>query len=69
VSLVLRDGTRERIATDGSVPDVRRILADIERRGVAVDTWEVSSPTLDDVFLTLTGRPAETTADLVLQES
>ena len=24
--------------TDGSVPDVRRILADIERRGVAVDT-------------------------------
>ena len=49
----------ERIATDGSVPDVRRILADIERRGVAVDTWEVRSPTLDDVFLTLTGRPTE----------
>ena len=59
VSLALRDGTRERIATDGSVPDVRRILSDVERRGVAVDTWEVRSPTLDDVFLTLTGRAAE----------
>ena len=58
-SCALRDGAEERIATDGSVPDVRRILADIERRGVAVDTWEVRSPTLDDVFLTLTGRRAE----------
>ena len=44
------------------MPDVRRILADIERRGVAVDTWEVRSPTLDDVFLTLTGRPTEPAA-------
>ena len=68
VSLALRDGTRERIATDGSEPDVRRILSDVERRGVAVYTWEVRSPTLDDVFLTLTGRPTE---ELVLatQES
>ncbi|WP_034620790.1 daunorubicin resistance protein DrrA family ABC transporter ATP-binding protein [Cellulomonas sp. URHE0023] len=71
VQLVLRDGETERIATDGTVPDVRRILADVERRGVAVDTWEVRSPTLDDVFLTLTGRPAEPTEELVLatQES
>ena len=38
-------------------PDVRRILADVERRGVDVEHWEVRSPTLDDVFLTLTGRP------------
>ena len=59
VELRLKDGTEERITTDGSVPDVRRILADIERRGVDVDTWEVRSPTLDDVFLTLTGRPTE----------
>ena len=73
VSLALRDGTRERIATDGSVPDVRRILSDVELRGVAVDTWEVRSPTLDDVFLTLTGRPAEPAAEhelgLATQES
>ena len=37
--------------------DVRRILADVERRGIDVEHWEVRSPTLDDVFLTLTGRP------------
>ena len=67
VELRLKDGAEERILTDGSVPDVRRILADIEDRGVAVDTWEVRSPTLDDVFLTLTGRPTEpeTTAHAV----
>jgi ABC-2 type transport system ATP-binding protein len=59
VELRLTDGAEECIATDGSVPDVRRILADVELRGVAVDSWEVRSPTLDDVFLTLTGRPTE----------
>jgi ABC-2 type transport system ATP-binding protein len=65
VELRLKDGAEERITTDGSVPDVRRILADIERRGVDVDTWEVRSPTLDDVFLTLTGRPTEPAPELV----
>ncbi|MBO3085302.1 ATP-binding cassette domain-containing protein [Cellulomonas fengjieae] len=63
VELRLRDGREERVVTDGSVADVRRILGDIERRGVDVEHWEVRSPTLDDVFLTLTGRPTE--ADLV----
>jgi hypothetical protein len=24
-----------------------------------VESWRVATPTLDDVFLTLTGRPAE----------
>jgi ABC-2 type transport system ATP-binding protein len=67
VELRLRDGAHERIQTDGSLPDVRRILADVERRGVDVDTWDVRSPTLDDVFLTLTGRPAAPA--LALQES
>ncbi len=65
VELRLKDGAEQRITTDGSVPDVRRILADIERRGVDVDTWEVRSPTLDDVFLTLTGRPTEPAPELV----
>ncbi|KRD43444.1 ABC transporter [Cellulomonas sp. Root930] len=59
VELRLKDGTEERIVTDGSVPDVRRILADVERRGIDVEHWEVRSPTLDDVFLTLTGRSTE----------
>ena len=59
VELRRTDGTEERVVTDGSVPDVRRILADVERRGVDVDHWEVRSPTLDDVFLTLTGRATQ----------
>ncbi|MGY4644555.1 ATP-binding cassette domain-containing protein [Cellulomonas sp. URHB0016] len=59
VEVVLRSGAAELLPTDGSVPDVRRILADIERRGVDVESWQVRSPTLDDVFLHLTGRPVE----------
>ncbi|GIG20834.1 daunorubicin resistance protein DrrA family ABC transporter ATP-binding protein [Cellulomonas chitinilytica] len=65
VEVVLRSGAAEQLPTDGSVPDVRRILADIERRGVDVESWQVRSPTLDDVFLTLTGRPADASDALV----
>ncbi|NKY08233.1 ATP-binding cassette domain-containing protein [Cellulomonas hominis] len=56
VELELAGGRTERIPTDASVPDVRRILADVERRGLPVEGWRVAVPTLDDVFLTLTGR-------------
>ncbi|WP_454049580.1 ATP-binding cassette domain-containing protein [Cellulomonas sp. Marseille-Q8402] len=59
VELQLADGGTERIATDASVPDVRRILADVELRRVPVASWRVAVPTLDDVFLTLTGRPTD----------
>jgi len=59
VELVLRDGTVERLATDGSVADVRRLLGDVEQRRLDVAGWQVCTPTLDDVFLTLTtSRPA-----------
>jgi ABC-2 type transport system ATP-binding protein len=43
---------------------VRRILADVELRGLEVDAWEVRRPTLDDVFLTLTGRPQAAAPEL-----
>lgn len=63
VELVLADGTRERVETDGSVGDVRRVLQDVERRlergGAAVESWQVRTPTLDDAFLALTGAPAQ----------
>ena len=59
VELQLADGRAERVATDASVADVRRILADVEARRLPVESWRVATPTLDDVFLTLTGRPAE----------
>jgi ABC-2 type transport system ATP-binding protein len=37
---------------------VRRILDDVERRALPVASWQVREPTLDDVFLSLTGRPS-----------
>jgi ABC-2 type transport system ATP-binding protein len=68
VELTLADGTTERVETDASVTDVRRILADVEARALPVDHWRVAVPTLDDVFLTLTGAPARTD-DLVTAEA
>ncbi len=51
------------VATDGSAGDVRALLdaLDPDRRSVA--RFAVHGATLDDVFLTLTGHPAETTDD------
>jgi ABC-2 type transport system ATP-binding protein len=56
---------------DGSVrvpvSERRGTIADAVRRlddaGIAIDDISVSSPTLDDVFLNLTGRPAEPVPD------
>jgi daunorubicin resistance ABC transporter ATP-binding subunit len=56
VELELVGGGVERIPTDGSVADVHRILGDVASR--AVVQWRLATPTLDDVFLTLTGAPA-----------
>jgi ABC-2 type transport system ATP-binding protein len=56
VELELAGGGVERIPTDGSVADVHRILGDVASRPVA--HWHLATPTLDDVFLTLTGAPA-----------
>lgn len=62
VELALADGGTERLATDGSVADVRRILGDVERRGLDVVHWQVRTPTLDDAFLALTGHDASADA-------
>jgi ABC-2 type transport system ATP-binding protein len=50
------DGARVRVPTDGSVAHVRSVLAAVEAVGVAPEHWAVRAPSLDDVFLTLTGR-------------
>lgn len=63
VELELEDGRVERIATDGSVADARRILDDVERSTRRVEHWRLAIPTLDDVFLTLTGAPAADPTD------
>jgi daunorubicin resistance ABC transporter ATP-binding subunit len=57
VELELADGGVERIPTDGSVADVHRILGTVAT-GRPVAHWRLATPTLDDVFLTLTGAPA-----------
>jgi daunorubicin resistance ABC transporter ATP-binding subunit len=69
VELQLADGRTERVPTDASVPDVRRILADVELRRLPVTSWRVAVPTLDDVFLTLTGRPADAEPALAAREA
>jgi ABC-type multidrug transport system ATPase subunit len=62
VHVELSDGTRRALATDGSTADVRRALAEVDALaaagGTAVAHWELAVPTLDDVFLELTGAPA-----------
>jgi ABC-2 type transport system ATP-binding protein len=48
-----------RVATDGSAARVKHVLDLVDARGIAVQRLELHRPTLDDVFLTLTERPAE----------
>jgi len=70
LAAVTPDGARLRVPTDGSVAHVRSVLTAVEATGVLPEHWEVRAPSLDDVFLALTGhvgqdrpsRPAEVAA-------
>ena len=55
------DGRSERLASDGSVGSLRRILDGLDDRDVAGVTVETAD--LDDVFLALTGRVATDSND------
>jgi ABC-2 type transport system ATP-binding protein len=58
----LGQGSRAlRVPTDGSVNHVRSVLNAIDGAGLVPERWEVRAPSLDDVFLTLTGHAARTT--------
>jgi hypothetical protein len=46
-------------ATDGSAAHVRALLDEVDPARRAVDRFAVHSATLDDVFLALTGHPAD----------
>ena len=48
------------IATDGTVSDLKRVLDAMSTAGVEVETFSLHKPTLDDVFLKLTGHSTET---------
>ncbi|MGP3977736.1 ATP-binding cassette domain-containing protein [Streptomyces sp. 8N114] len=47
-----------KVPTDGSVRALKSVLDDLEVRSVEVAAVTVHTPDLDDVFLTLTSRPA-----------
>lgn len=46
------------IATKGGVATLKQVLRDLERARIEVETLSLQEPTLDDVFLTLTGHSA-----------
>jgi ABC-2 type transport system ATP-binding protein len=46
------------IAVDGSISHVKRILDALESNAIKVETFQLHKPTLDDVFLQLTGHEA-----------
>ena len=48
-----------RVATDGTAMQLKDVLDRLELARIGVATIELHRPTLDDVFLTLTGQPAE----------
>ena len=50
------DGTTVEVKVDGGGRDVLEIVRILDREGVYPDTLTVREPTLDDVFLTLTGH-------------
>jgi ABC-2 type transport system ATP-binding protein len=55
------DGLVLGVPTDGTAGHVRALLDAVDPDGARVARFAVHDATLDDVFLTLTGHPAETT--------
>ncbi|GAA1984627.1 ATP-binding cassette domain-containing protein [Catenulispora subtropica] len=51
-----RDGGRVRLAVEAGETAVPLVMRTLEEAGIATSTIEVHRPTLDDVFLTKTGR-------------
>ena len=47
-----------RMPTTDAVEDIRALLAETAKAGIRVSDIAIAGPTLDDVFLTLTGRPS-----------
>ncbi|MFD2092600.1 ATP-binding cassette domain-containing protein [Blastococcus deserti] len=56
-------GSRRLTAQAGGLADMTRIAAVFEASGIELDDLGLARPSLDDVFLHLTGRRAEPTAD------
>jgi ABC-2 type transport system ATP-binding protein len=50
-------GLALQVAGGGTAYEIRDLLGELDRRGLAVDRLTVHTPDLDDVFLALTGHP------------
>jgi ABC-2 type transport system ATP-binding protein len=57
------DALAVRMATDDAVADIRSFLAETAGAGIQVTDIAIVGPSLDDVFLTLTGRTASAADD------
>jgi ABC-2 type transport system ATP-binding protein len=53
------DGLALRIPSDGDIRSIRTVLDHLDAASIDVGTLSVHTPDLDDVFLALTGRPAD----------
>jgi ABC-2 type transport system ATP-binding protein len=51
------------VAIDGSARQIKRILDQMEQANIDIETLALRKPTLDDVFLTLTGKQTATTIE------
>jgi ABC-2 type transport system ATP-binding protein len=51
------------VATDGSAADVRALLDDLDPERDAIASFAIHRPTLDDVFLAMTGHAADPAAE------
>lgn len=49
------------ISTDNNVEDTKRVLNEMQTAGIKLESLSLHKPTLDDVFLQLTGHSAEDT--------
>jgi len=58
-----REGRSIGVATDGTAPQVRSLLSELDPGGRAITAFSVRGATLDDVFLALTGPAARAASD------
>jgi ABC-2 type transport system ATP-binding protein len=62
------EAARQLTAPAGGLGDMTRIAAVFEHSSIELDDLGLKRPSLDDVFLHLTGHRAETTADAIEEE-
>ena len=57
------EGRHASVTAEGGARMLAAVVRDLDAAGVQLDDLGLRRPTLDDVFLTLTGRAAEGDAD------